>query len=251
MSKDAISRNYMDIMKLKHANKPYKDLHRIAVNGTIRRGSIGKAIFNSLSKSPNVDAIFEFYGDVREENQCRFDSETDVLILCHGALHVDWLENAPMEKVKEVVDVNLTGTINMIQQFVRSTIEAPHKKKIISIGSMAYRNVLNGSAAYCASKAGLAHYIRCAAWELAPKGYDVYCVHPSNTEGAPMSEDTIQGIMRYRNLDRKSAEAYWGAVLPREKWLQPNDIADVVKFLVEGNSAYMSGSQIDLGGGQR
>ena len=250
MSKDAISRSYMETMKNEHASKPYKEKPRIVINGAEKRGSIGEAIYNRLYDSVKVDDIFRLSGDVRDEEYA-FNPEIDVLIMCHGTLHIDWLENAPYEKVKEVIDVNLTGSINLIQQFVRDTINAPHKKKIISIGSMAYRNVLNGSAAYCASKAGLAHYIRCAAWELAPKGYDVYCVHPSNTEGAPMSEATIKGIMRYRNLDRAAAEAYWGAVLPREHWLQPQDVAEIVKFLVEGNSAYLSGSQIDLGGGQR
>jgi len=250
MSKDAISRSYMEAMKAEHAVKPYRNIHRVTINGTGREGSIGKAIVEKLWKSEKVNAVHEMIGDVRDDTIV-FDPEIDVLVMCHGAVHMDWLENAPSQKVREVIDVNLTGSINLIQSFVRDTINAPHKKKIISIGSMAYRNVLNGSAAYCASKAGLAHYIRCAAWELAPKGYDVYCVHPSNTEGAPMSEDTIQGLMRYRGLDRAAAEAYWGAVLPRENWLQPDDIADMVMFLIGGNSAYLSGAQIDLIGGQR
>jgi short-subunit dehydrogenase len=250
MSKDAVSRNYMEAMKAEHASKPYRDMPRVAINGTAKDGSIGKAISEKLWLNDKISTVYEMEGDVRSEF-IHFNPAIDVLIMCHGAVHMDWLENAPYEKMKEVIDVNLTGSINLIQNFVRDTINAPHKKKIISIGSMAYRNVLNGSAAYCASKAGLAHYIRCAAWELAPKGYDVYCVHPSNTEGAPMSEDTVQGLMRYRNLSREEAEAYWGAVLPRDKWLQPEDIADVVSFLICGNSPYLSGSQIDLGGGQR
>lgn len=250
MSKDQISRNYMEAMKAEHAVKPYKDFQKVYINGTHREGSIGEAILKMLLESLKVHEVTEMFSDVRDENFF-IDQDADVLIMCHGVVHMDWLEDAPYEKVKEVIDVNLTGSINVIQRFVRATINSSHKKKIISIGSMAYRNVLNGSAAYCASKAGLAHYIRCAAWELAPKGYDVYCIHPSNTEGAPMSEDTIQGLMRYRNLDRAAAEAYWGAILPREHWLQPQDIADVVQFIIEGNSAYLSGTQIDLGGGQR
>ena len=250
MNKEAISKNYMEQMKAEHASKPYQDKHVVSVNGWGREGSIGEAIVETLRKSEKVDHVFKLNGDVRKDKIDYFGT-MDVLVLCHGVVHMDWIEDAPKEKVKEVIDVNLTGSINMIQDFVRDTIDFPYKKKIISIGSMAYRNVLNGSAAYCASKAGLAHFIRCAAWELAPKGYDVYCIHPSNTEGAPMSEDTIQGLMRYRDLDRKTAESYWGAVLPRKKWLKPQDIADVVKFLVEGNSAYLSGTQIDLGGGQR
>jgi NAD(P)-dependent dehydrogenase (short-subunit alcohol dehydrogenase family) len=247
MSKDAISASYMDEMKSLHASKPYRNVHSIAINGSRKEGSIGKAIVDKFKH--NSWMVWELEGDVRTAVY-EFKGY-DTLILSHGVVHMDWLEDAPEEKIEEVINVNLVGTIRLIQQFVCSTINEPYKKKIISIGSMAYRNVLNGSSSYCASKAGLAHFIRCAAWELAPKGFDVYCVHPSNTEGAPMSEDTIEGLMRYRNLTRQQAEAYWGAILPRADWLQPEDIADVVEFLVNGNSAYISGSQIDLAGGQR
>ena len=76
-------------------------------------------------------------------------------------------------------------------------------------------------------------------------------INPSNTEGTPMTEETIKGLMRYRGLDREQAENYWGAILPKHKWLQPNEIADICSFFVSGKSNYMSGTQIDLSGGQR
>jgi ketoreductase len=116
---------------------------------------------------------------------------------------------------------------------------------------MAYKAVLNGSSPYCAAKAGLAHFARCLAWELAPKAFDVFCVHPSNTKGTPMTEETIKGLMRYRGLDRKEAEAYWGAVLPKWQWLLPENIADLVSFLVSGKAEYLSGANLDMAGGQR
>lgn len=243
MNKAEVSASYMERMKAEHTSKPYPTNPLILITGTSRSGSIGEEIAARFEKIRRLE------GDVRDGE---FDFEgAGALILCHGAVHMDWLEDAPEHKIREVIDVNLTGSIRMIRNFVRATLHAPYRKRIISIGSMAHRAVLNGSAPYCASKAGLAHFIRCAAWELAPKGYDVYAVHPSNTEGAPMSEDTIRGLMRYRNLSRAEAEAYWGAVLPRERWLNTGDIADLVEFLVRGNSAYLSGAQLELAGGQR
>jgi NAD(P)-dependent dehydrogenase (short-subunit alcohol dehydrogenase family) len=164
---------------------------------------------------------------------------------------MDWFEEASLDSVAEVMDVNLFGSYNLASAFVRQTLETRERKKIIMIGSMAHRNVLNASAMYCASKAGLAMLARCMAWELTPKGFDVYCVHPSNVDEAPMAEDTIKGIMRYRGVTRETAKEYWGAGYIREASLSTKDISDLVLFLLTEKNGYMSGANIELGGGQR
>jgi NAD(P)-dependent dehydrogenase (short-subunit alcohol dehydrogenase family) len=116
---------------------------------------------------------------------------------------------------------------------------------------MAYNKVLNGSSIYCASKAAMAHFVRCIAWELGPKAYDVFAIHPSNVLDAPMSEETIQGLMRYRNMSRAAAEAYWNDGTFRDQPLTKWEIADLVSFLFTPASAYLSGTQLELAGGAR
>lgn len=166
-------------------------------------------------------------------------------------MDLNWFENASGRKVRQIFDVNLTGSYMIAQEFVRATIESHHRKKIIFMGSMAYTKVLNASAAYCASKAGLAMLTRCLAWELAPKGYDVYCVHPSNVEDAPMSEETIQGLMRYRNISRDEARMYWRDSVLRDHQLTKEEITFTVRMLLRAEAGYMSGSNVELAGGAR
>jgi NAD(P)-dependent dehydrogenase (short-subunit alcohol dehydrogenase family) len=126
-------------------------------------------------------------------------------------------------------------------------------KHIVYIGSMAYTKVLNASAPYCAAKAGLAHFSRCMAWELGPKGYRVFTVHPGNVVNTPMTEETIDGIARYREMEHdEDAEAYWASDEPSMGFLHRNDVAVWVEKLVcEPNLAHASGSQIELAGGMR
>ena len=76
-------------------------------------------------------------------------------------------------------------------------------------------------------------------------------INPSNVEGAPMSEATIEGLARYRNMSMAEARKYWGAVCPKERFLNTQDICHVVDFLLSGRAEYLSGSAIDLKGGQR
>ena len=247
MNKTEIHGNYMEDLKRQHAWKSYPNQHSVLLTGDKRKGSIGECIRHNLKALSHQ--VESFTGDVRD--RADLNSHHTALVMCHGITHLDWLEGQTSLQVDETIDVNLTGSIKMVQSFVNATLKSETKKAIIMIGSMAHNNVLNGSSVYCASKAGLNMFARCAAWELAPKGYDVFIINPSNTEGTPMTEDTIQGLQRYRGLSRGEAEAYWGAVLPRAKWLQPDDIADLVMFLLSGDGSYLSGATLDMPGGQR
>jgi NAD(P)-dependent dehydrogenase (short-subunit alcohol dehydrogenase family) len=219
------------------------------MTGDLKASSIGQSIRLSIENAGGF--THSYLRDVREPPEI-LNGPYNSLVMCHGVMHLDWFEDAPIEKLKEVVDVNLTGTINVAQAFVKGMLDKPWRKRIIIIGSMAYKAVLNGSAVYCASKASLAQLTKCLAWELAPKGFDVYAIHPSNTENTPMSEETIMGLMRYRNLSQKEATDYWNDSCIREKSLQCSDISQLVLHLLsDKESGYLSGTQFDLAGGQR
>jgi NAD(P)-dependent dehydrogenase (short-subunit alcohol dehydrogenase family) len=250
MGKDHVSNSYIERQKAIHGKKPLAERRSALIIGA-DPGNIGDAIkLRLLGDGIGINCPHVLDFDVRSPPE-KFVNSYDILILANGYTKLNWFEDNTHENIQHTFDVNVIGSLKTANQFVKNTIDKPYKKYIVFIGSMAYRNVLNGSAAYCASKAALAMATKCLAWELAPKGYNVFCVHPSNTEGTPMTERTITGLMRYRNLDRERAEAYWGAVLPKDKWLQPDDIAETVSFLVSGKADYQSGANVELAGGQR
>lgn len=267
--KEEVSKQYMEQLRSIHAIKPQRQAERTAIVVGVNPGptpNIGSAIADNLAMEPPEDfeevirtrfAEPEYasseYLDGADDNHEFFakHNQADVLISCCGETRMDWVERLNSGEIRRVVRNNLIAPMMLVNQFVQATLMNPWHKHIVLVGSMAYRAVLNASSVYCASKAGLAHFARCAAWELAPKGYSVYCVHPSNTEGTPMTEETIRGLMQYRGLTRPQAEAYWGASLPMASWLHPEDIAETVRFLVSGKANYQSGAQIELAGGQR
>ena len=245
MSKEQISQSYLEETKAKYLDNREQGWRQAIVVGSNKKDNIGAHIANKLRKSMKVD---EFD---KETWMSMIPPEYNILVLCNGSNNLDWIENQDIADIDEIINDCLITSIISTKFFVKATIDLKCPKYIIYIGSMAYRSVLNGSSPYCAAKAGLAHFAKCMAWELAPKNYNVYCIHPSNTEGTPMTEETIQGLMRYRNLTREQAEQYWGASLPRKNWLRPGEIANTVEYLVSGKADYMSGSQIELAGGQR
>lgn len=252
-TKAKVSNDYLHDLRIAHGHKEFRARQNVFITGDGQRDSIGERIRRTVLSFGHQ--AHSFRGDIRDEKNWHEQDaelkETDTLIMCHGVTFLQWFEKVQFKKVQEIMDVNLTATFGLAQYFVQATIERQWRKRIIMIGSMAHRSVLNGSAAYCASKAGLAMLGRCMAWELAPKGYDVYIIHPSNTYGTPMTEETIQGLMRYRGLDREQATAYWNDTAIRNRMLHPKDISELVMFLMGPHGQYLAGSQIELAGGQR
>jgi NAD(P)-dependent dehydrogenase (short-subunit alcohol dehydrogenase family) len=179
------------------------------------------------------------------------ENKPDTLICCTGWVHLDWIENFPTIEMELIIRNNLLAPIMLTREFVRFTVHTDYIKHIVYIGSMAYRKVLNASSVYCATKAGLAHFAQCMAWELTPKGYRVYCVHPGNVEDTPMTRKTIEGIARYRNIPDFDAKEYWASSKLLDKWLQPEDIANVVSWLVSGQAEHLTGANLDMAGGLR
>jgi NAD(P)-dependent dehydrogenase (short-subunit alcohol dehydrogenase family) len=258
MTKEAIHGEYLAQLQ-EHAQKEIRrEGHRAVVIGADwAHENIGAAIARDLREAdfgvvaPSIEVL-----DVTDYRACddyfQQHDDADVLVLSHGQTEMAWFEDMSQEHIDQILRVNLTGSVYAIQAFVNATMDSPYRKRIVSIGSMAYRSVLNASAVYCASKAGLAHLVRCLGWELTPKAFDIFGVHPSNTEGTPMTEHTIEGIAAYRGLDEAAARAYWASIKLLPGWLQTQDIAAVVRFLVtEPAASFLSGTQIELSGGQR
>lgn len=251
-TKQEISGNFTKAMQTIHLPKPYPENVKAFITGADNKNSIGQSIKDALNETGSNCVAYNDQGyDVTTVLKHGQLSTYNALIMCHGATHLDWIEDVPDEKIRQLCDVNLYGTINVTKTFVNDTIHAPVRKKIIYTGSMAYKAVLNASATYCASKAGAAHFMRCMAWELAPKGYDVYCIHPSNVDDSPMAEETIAGLARYRHMSMEDAKAYWGNEYIRGRSLTKHEIVALVKFLLTPAAEFLSGQQFEFTGGQR
>ncbi len=247
-TKGEVSAKYAERTKDRYANtQDVRDDRAALVVGSDRKLNIGAGIASALREDM---AVFEI--DRGANFRTMSLGDIDVLVLANGFSNLNWLEKQSTPDILQTVNDNLVTSMMATRHFVHQTREMPWLKHIVFIGSMAHRSILNASSYYCAAKAGLAHFARCAAWELTPKGYRVFTVHPSNTQGTPMTEKTIDGIQRYRDISRGEAEEYWGAINLMPHWLNPANIGEVVDWLVTCESAqYLSGSDIELKAGQR
>lgn len=254
--KEEVSNGYLMQWRLRTAGWSRPNDRKVLILGG-REENIGGAIAKWLSLCGDDVTMMDKdeldLTDGAKVNRFFYDHTPvhDTLIINAGETHLDWFGDQPWPKIRKVVENTLVGPMLAANAWVEESLHAPFIKYLVFIGSMAYKNVLNGSAPYCAAKAGIAHLVECLGYELTPKGYRVFGVHPSNTQDGPMTEATIEGLMRYRNLTREEAETYWntGLLMPRN--LHRVDIAETVGWLTSGKADFMSGTNIELKGGQR
>jgi 3-oxoacyl-[acyl-carrier protein] reductase len=139
---------------------------------------------------------------------------------------------------RRVMDVNVVGALVMTQAFLPQ-LTAAEGAAVVNIASMAARLAVPGTAAYSPSKAALVSLTTLCAVELADRGIRFNAVGPGGvrTEGtAGVSAD-------------EAREARFNAVVPAGRRAEPEDIADVVPFLLGHDARYINGQTVYVDGG--
>lgn len=103
----------------------------------------------------------------------------DILINNAGISMRSLFENAELDVIKKVMDVNFYGTVNCTKLALPSIIE--RKGSIIGISSIAGYRGLPGRTGYSASKFALTGFLEALRVELADKGVNVMWVSPGFT----------------------------------------------------------------------
>ncbi len=110
--------------------------------------------------------------------------------------------------------------------------------RIISIGScLGARSAFAGNADYSASKAAIAAYTKGWAWDLGAKGITVNAVQPG-----PIETDMNPATGEFADFLISRS--------PLGRYGQAEDIAAAVAFLASEEASYITGSTLDVDGGQ-
>ena len=157
---------------------------------------------------------------------------------------------------RSIIDVNLTGSFLIAKAVARAMIPNPAGKKIVLIGSKASTEGYRGSAGYCASKHAVLGLARTLALELAQYKINVNIINPGAFETNLRDQSIIdraksEGISVAELLERQAKGPRTGpaANIPLGRMGTPDDIANLVLFLVSEQSSYITGEMIDIDGG--
>jgi NAD(P)-dependent dehydrogenase (short-subunit alcohol dehydrogenase family) len=156
------------------------------------------------------------------------------------------------------IDVNLTGTANVLRVFAPLLVERGGGRIIISSSTQGQHGTKNG-AAYSASKWGLLGLMKSAALELGVYGITVNAVVPGliDTPLTRHEDRYAQAISEAGGRpsgdaaeDERSAVAALTAKTPLGvPWISPEDVAPVVVFLASDGARMVSGTSFAVTGG--
>jgi SDR family mycofactocin-dependent oxidoreductase len=205
------------------------------------------------------------HADVRIASELRAAIETgiatfgkvDIVVAQAGVMGA---EGKPeMQAWSDVINTNLVGSINAIQESLPHLVEGA---SIIAIGStsamMDFAQNDNpgkdpGGTAYVHSKRALSAYVHDLATELAPRGIRANVVHPTNVNTPMLQSDPMYRVFRpdLAHPTREDAEPVF-AVQQAMKipYVEPEDISNAVLWLASDEARYVTGVQlrVDAGG---
>lgn len=178
----------------------------------------------------------------------------DILVHCGGirGSMTTPIVDLSEEEWRAIIDINLTGSFLISRAVAKTMIPNGEGKKIVLIGSKAATQGYAGSSGYCASKHGVLGLGRTLAAELAQYKINVNIINPGGFDTNLRDQEIIkrakaQGISVDKAVEEELKKP--GLRVPLGRLGKPEEIADLVFFLVSDQSAYITGKTIDIDGG--
>lgn len=165
--------------------------------------------------------------------------------------HIDGLVNAagiwgnskPFYEIEtsdweKIISVNLTGMF-IVSKSVSKVMMSQKAGKIVNISCLRSAIFRNNMTDYAASKGGVVALTSAMALDLAPFNIQVNSVAPGFTYTG----------MTKNSFDNEAVRKQSEALIPEGRLGQPEDISNVVLFLLSGLSDYMTGTNVYADGG--
>jgi NAD(P)-dependent dehydrogenase (short-subunit alcohol dehydrogenase family) len=194
--------------------------------------------------------------DVADEAQVRAAFEEaragrgPVTILVNNAGQA---ESAPFAKTslalwQRMLEVNLTGTFLCTQAALPDMLAAG-SGRIVNIASTAAQKGYGYVSAYVAAKHGVLGLTRSLALELARRNITVNAVCPGYTE-TDILRESIANVVAKTGRSEEEARAEFAAGNPQQRIVQPEQVADAVRWLCGDAAAAITGQAISVSGGE-
>lgn len=161
------------------------------------------------------------------------DEYIEVLVNNAGIRRDNIMALMPEEDWTRVVDITLKGFYNVTQPLLQAMMF--HKfGRIVNLASVSGIKGMPGQANYSAAKGGLIAATKALAQEVARKNVTVNAIAPGF-----IKTDMVEGL----------DEAALKKTIPANRFGTPEEVAELVAFLVSPHAGYITGDVISINGG--
>ena len=176
----------------------------------------------------------------------RVAAHLDVLVNNAGVGGGEPVDGSSTARWRRIIDTNLIGMYLVTRKAI-GLMRAGGR--IVNISSVLGRFGVPGYTAYCASKHGVIGFTRALALELAPRLITVNALCPGWVDTEMAAEGMRQGAAATgRTFDEFRGGAL-GAV-PIKRIIQPEEVAELVRFVASPGAAAVTGQTYNICGGQ-
>lgn len=230
-------------------NVGYEVVNRLSRMGekTISQFSTSSEVLAKLERETKengapthaLQADFSSYESVR--NFCRqaidIAGHVDCLINCVGISRDAPFLDLNIQDWERVISVNLNAAFILTQEFGRH-MASQGSGRIVHVSAITAEVARKNAANYCASKAGLNMLTKCAALELGPD-VRVNSINLGFVESDLL--DTLYSKNDLSEVKRQTPAGRFGTV---------SDVFNLIEFLVDDRSDFITGQCIVLDGGR-
>jgi NAD(P)-dependent dehydrogenase (short-subunit alcohol dehydrogenase family) len=165
----------------------------------------------------------------------------DHLVNNAGTTQLDPFLETSVETFDWLMAVNTKAPMIIAQETAKDMIRRGRKGSIVNVSSMASFQGVPEHTAYCATKGALDAMTRVMAVELGPHGIRVNCVNPVVTL-TPMAVKAWSDEAKAASMLNR---------IPMGRFVEPEEVASVILFLLSDAAAMVTGQAIMVDGGFR
>lgn len=178
------------------------------------------------------------------ERTAREFGRLDILVALAGITRDNLLFRMTDEDWDGVITTHLKGSFLAARAAQKYMVEQRYGKMVFTSSTSALGN--RGQANYSTAKAGLQGLTRTLSIELGRFGINVNAVAPGFIE-TRMTQQTAERL----GVDWEAFKRDAASRTPVQRTGQPEDVANVIAFLVSDESSFVSGQVIYVAGGPR
>jgi len=198
------------------------------------RGLSGSEHLGLRADVTNTDSVVEAVEIVEAEL-----GRIDGVVACAGVVDPSPSETVTDDSLRRLIDIHLLGTVRLARATFPALARSPHGA-LVAMSSMGARLGVPQRLGYNAAKAGIEGVIRTLAVEWVGHGIRANAVAPGWVKTPAIARLIGSGFLDPTPIVDRT---------PAGRFAEPDEIADVIAFLLNPRSSYLTGQSIAVDGG--